>query len=298
MESLIQLSNIQKKYGEKQVLSDINLTIHSGDILGYIGPNGAGKTTTIKIICGLCKADSGLIQIGTQKHPIRLGVIFDYNGLYQNLTAKENLEFFARLYALPNANIQIQKLLELVGLINVSEQRVKTFSKGMSRRLALARAFLSQPDILIMDEPFDGLDVQSQYIMFSFLKKWAAEDSHGILITSHNMKEIQDFCNCISFLQNGKICLQGSTEEILQQHFKGLRIHLQNKSDMSALLTTLSDLYQQVNTKGSQAYLTTSFDKTNTIIKVLINSHIPFREITEVTETLEEIYIKEVNAHE
>lgn len=298
MEPLLQLSNIQKRYGNKQVLSDISFSMMPGDILGYIGPNGAGKTTTMKIICNLCKADSGIVLIGDEKKQIRLGIVLDYNGLYPNMTAEENLRFFLKLYNCPDEEKKLEQSLKLVGLDGVMNQRVKTFSKGMARRLVLARALIHEPDLLLMDEPFDGLDVESQYLMTNFLKQWVKEGERGILFTSHNMKEVQHFCNRIALIKNGRIPIQGTVEQLLEDYFKGIRIRVKNAEDVGKLCEALSTFYQRCEINGNQVCFYTSKENNENMIRTLIESQIPFREIVEVTESLEEIYIREVGENE
>lgn len=298
MEQLLQLSGIHKSYGNKQVLSGIDFSLASGDILGYIGPNGAGKTTTLKIICNLCRADAGTVLTGDGTKQVRLGVVFDYNGLYPNLTARENLQFFLKLYNIPDKERRLGQILELVELSDVMDQRIKTFSKGMARRLVLARAFIQEPDLLIMDEPFDGLDVESQYLMTRFLKRWVTEENHGILFTSHNMKEIQDFCNRIIFIKDGSIPMQGTVEELLQAHFKGLRIHVSHEEDVEKTCNILSDFYQGFEKKENQICFYTDREKREPMLQAFIAAQIPFREIVEITDNLEEIYIREVGRNE
>ena len=298
MHKLVQLSGISKKYGNKQVLSDISFSLNAGDILGYIGPNGAGKTTTMKIICNLCRTDTGSVYLGEEREKTRIGIVFDYNGLYSDLTARENLEFFLRLYQVPDKEKSVDRLLDMVQLSNVKNERVKTFSKGMARRLVLARAFIQEPDVLIMDEPFDGLDVESQYLIIRFLREWMTAGERGILFTSHNMKEIQSFCNRLVIIDQGKILSSGSVEELLQAHYKGLCIRLSSLADCDRLLRGLSGLYQDWEQQGEKIFIHTAIEKNEMIIQKIIEQNIRFREITEVTESLEEIYIKEVGRNE
>lgn len=298
MKQLLQLSDIHKSYGNKQVLSGIDFSLAGGDILGYIGPNGAGKTTTMKIICNLCKADSGSVLIGDGTEGVRLGVVFDYNGLYPNLTARENLQFFWKLYNRSDKEKRLDHFLDLVGLSDVMDQRVKFFSKGMARRLVLARTLIHEPNLLLMDEPFDGLDVESQYLMTRFLKQWVKEENHGILFTSHNMKEIQEFCSRIILLRNGSISMQGTVEELLQAHFRGIRIHISHAEDVERTCDVLSGFYQSFEKNGDQICFYMDKESREAMIQAFIVSQIPFREIVEVTDTLEEIYIGEVEKNE
>ncbi len=297
-ETLLQIRELKKSYGSKTVLSDIDFSLEAGDILGYIGPNGAGKTTTMKIICGLCKADSGVVLTGTEEARLRIGVVFDHNGLYPNLTAKENLQFFLKLYNTPDEEKELKRLLEFVGLSEAMNQKVKHFSKGMARRLVLARAFVQKPDLLIMDEPFDGLDVESQYLMRNFLEQWAKKEKHGILFTSHNMKEVQDFCNRIVFIKAGRITLQGAVDELLQKYFRGLRIHLNDPGEGRRVCELLAGLYQRCEQKEDEIFLENSRDKNEVIMQKLMSGQISFCEIAEVTDSLEDIYIREMGGYE
>lgn len=298
MEQLLQLSDIHKSYGDKKVLAGIDFSLAAGDILGYIGPNGAGKTTTMKVICNLCKADSGSVLIGDGSEKIRLGVVFDYNGLYPNLTAKENLQFFLKLYNDSEKVKRLEEFLDLVGLSDVTNQRVRFFSKGMARRLVLARTLIHEPNLLIMDEPFDGLDVESQYLMKGFLRQWAKEENHGILFTSHNMKEIQEFCNRIILLKNGSISIQGSVEAILQAHFRGIQIHVSHAEDVEKVYKILFGFYQSFEKNGNKICFYVDKEAREGMIQAFIAAQIPFREIIEVTDSLEEIYIREVEKNE
>lgn len=298
MEQLLQLSGVHKSYGDKQVLSGIDFSLAAGDILGYIGPNGAGKTTTMKIICNLCKADAGSVLFGDGTEEVRLGVVFDYNGLYPNLTARENLQFFLKLYNSSDKEKRLDQFLDLVGLSDVMNQRVRFFSKGMARRLVLARTLIHEPNLLLMDEPFDGLDVESQYLMKRFLKQWVKEENHGILFTSHNMREIQEFCNRIILLKKGSIPIQGTVEALLQAHFRGIRIHVSHAEDVERTCDILSGFYRDFERNENQICFYMDKEAREPMIQAFIKAQIPFREIVEVTDSLEEIYIGEVEKNE
>ncbi len=168
MKAAISLERVEKSLGNRKVLTGINFTVEPGDIFGYLGPNGAGKTTTIRVILGLFAPDSGRVEVLGQdvfKHPEvkrRIGFVLEADGLYDNLTARENLAYYGEIYGVANIADRIDEVLEAVGLLDRADDRVGKYSKGMRQRLALARAVLHDPELLILDEPTAGLDPTGQ----------------------------------------------------------------------------------------------------------------------------------------
>src|SRR4030065_885368 len=151
MNPAISITNVKKSLENREILKDISFAVEKGDIFGYLGPNGAGKTTTIRILLGLLQTDSGKIEILGQDINMsetrkRIGFILDADGLYDNMTARENLIFYSRIYEMSEAGDRIAKLMKMVGLANRISDRVSTYSRGMRQRLALARAMLHHPD--------------------------------------------------------------------------------------------------------------------------------------------------------
>lgn len=224
----IQIEDLHKRYpkAEQDSLRAVNLTINRGDKYGILGPNGAGKTTLISILCGIINASSGKVHYikGTEEVDYKtiqstIGFVPQEYALYQELTPVQNLSYFGALYNLSKATIQerIPKILSILGLSHVSNNRVETFSGGMKRRVNLAIGIIHEPSILFLDEPTVGVDVQSKVAILKFLNQ-LNEQGTTIIYTSHHLSEAQEFCNRIALIDQGRIILQGAMESVLQDN--------------------------------------------------------------------------------
>ena len=167
MADVISLEHVNKELGGRQILKDVTLAVKQGDIFGYLGPNGAGKTTTIRIILGLMQATSGKVSVLGQdvqmnKTRQKIGFVLEADGLYDNMTAYDNLVYYARLYDIAQPAQKVDEVLKLVGLADRARDKVATYSKGMRQRLALARAMAPDPELLVLDEPTAGVDPTGQ----------------------------------------------------------------------------------------------------------------------------------------
>jgi ABC-2 type transport system ATP-binding protein len=163
MNKAISIKNVKKILGNREVLKGISFDVEKREIFGYLGPNGAGKTTTIRILLGLLQADSGSLSIlghdiNLSETRMKIGFVLDKDGLYDNMTAEENLEFYSRIYRLSEASVKFDKLLRMVNLDDRAKDKVSTYSSGMRQRLTLARAMVHDPEVLVMDEPTAGVD--------------------------------------------------------------------------------------------------------------------------------------------
>jgi len=224
----IDIQHIIKRYpsATKNSLDGVSLTINQGCKFGILGPNGAGKTTLISIICGIIEKTEGNIIYHSDKGEIeyrefrkKLGFVPQDYALFQELTPKQNLEYFGALYNLSRKQITIQTdyLLNKLGLTAVADKQVCTFSGGMKRRVNLAIGIIHQPQILILDEPTVGVDVQSKNAIIKLLDELNA---HGttIIYTSHHLSEAQEFCNQIALIDMGKIILSQTMASLLKEH--------------------------------------------------------------------------------
>jgi ABC-2 type transport system ATP-binding protein len=221
MNPAISIKNIKKTLGNREILKGISLEVEVGDIFGYLGPNGAGKTTTIRIILGLFQADSGKLEIlgqginssGTRR---KIGFVLDADGLYGNMTAEENMEYYARIYGLYNNREKICELLKMVDLGDRAKDRVNTYSKGMRQRLALARSMVHDPEVLVLDELTSGVDPSGQIEMRQIMLDVAHKRNKTIFLSSHNLDEVQRICNRIALIDRGEIKLYGELENLRQ----------------------------------------------------------------------------------
>jgi ABC-2 type transport system ATP-binding protein len=222
MSTAIHIHNMKKKLGTREILKGVTFDVESGDIFGYLGPNGAGKTTTIRILLGLLQADSGEMNVLGQdirqaSVRMKIGFSLDPDGLYNTMTATENLDFYAGIYSLPDPGPRIEKVLKMVGLADRAGDRVGAYSKGMRQRLSLARAMVHDPDVLILDEPTSGVDPSGQIEIRKILLDIAHVEKKTVLLSSHNLDEVQRICNRIALIDRGEIKLCGQLESLRQQ---------------------------------------------------------------------------------
>ena len=218
--NIITIDNVCKNYKTKKALDNVSLTIKQGELFGLLGVNGAGKTTLIKILCGLTRKTSGAITINNfnlDKEIDKIKEIIDISpqetSVANNLTVKENLEFFANIYNNSDSNT-INEIVDIFNLNEVLNQRAKTLSGGYKRRLSIAIALISKPQILFLDEPTLGLDVFARRELWNIIKK--LQKNITIILTSHYLEEVENLCDRVAILSNGKLLHTGTIEEIKQ----------------------------------------------------------------------------------
>jgi len=229
MDDAIILEHISKQLGGREILKNVSFTVKQGDIYGYLGPNGAGKTTTIRVMLGLLKPDSGKASIlgrdATENGDARqkVGFVLEADGLYDNLTTHENLDYYCQIYSVSPARKRerIEEMLRLVGLWDRALDKVSAYSKGMRQRLALARAMVHNPDILILDEPTAGVDPSGQIEVRQIILDMAHKEGKTIFLSSHNLDEVQRICNRIALIDRGEIKLYGELDELQQKMGRG-----------------------------------------------------------------------------
>ena len=220
METILSVLKINKRFGKKQVLKDVSFELKEGEILGFIGPNGAGKTTTIKLALGLQSIDSGNVLINGydvkkdfEKAIEKVGAIVESPDLYMYLSGRKNLELIARMYKNVSKE-KIEEVIKLTGLENRINDKVKKYSLGIRQRLGIAAALLNSPNVLILDEPTNGLDPEGIKELRDLLKKLAKKEKMGILISSHNLSELETFCTDVVIIKSGEIISSSSVKEI------------------------------------------------------------------------------------
>lgn len=208
---MIRIEGLVKIYGSNAVLRGVDLHVRPGEFVTLVGPNGAGKTTLMRIVATLLKAKSGSVQVGgwplpehADKVRRHIGLVSHYSLLYSDLTAAENLDFFTRLYQLDNREERILDALRNVGLAARRRDPVRSFSRGMVQRLTLARATLHEPDVLLFDEPYTGLDQDATQLLDDLLRG-ESEKGRTIFMITHDLTRGLNLCNKIAILSRGKI---------------------------------------------------------------------------------------------
>ena len=221
MNAALQLDGIRKTLAGREILKGISFTVAPGDVFGYLGSNGAGKTTTIRILLDLIRATSGDVRVmgeSASREDVRrrIGFVLEADGLYNSLSAVENLEFYARIYGAKDTRARIATLLGDVGLADRARDRVGGFSKGMRQRLALARALVHGPHVLILDEPMSGIDPSGQIELRQILLDVVRRSGKTIFFSSHDLDEVQRICNRIALIDQGTIRLQGELATLMR----------------------------------------------------------------------------------
>lgn len=217
MEYIVQTENLSKSFGKEQAVSNINLKIRKGEIYGFLGPNGAGKTTTIRMLLGLMKPSSGTIKIfqkDVTKERInilaKVGSLVENPSYYPHLTAYENLEALRKILGVPKS--RIDEVLAIVRLKDAANKKVKGFSLGMKQRLGIAASLLHNPELLILDEPTNGLDPSGIIEIRNLIKRLPAEYGMTIIISSHLLSEIDQMATQVGIVSKGKMIFQDSIE--------------------------------------------------------------------------------------
>ena len=211
MENILECRSLCKNFGKKQILKDVSFEIKEGDILGFIGPNGAGKTTTIKLILGLQSITSGKVYINGYnvekeftKAIEKVGAIVENPDMYMYMSGYDNLKLVSNMYKGIGTK-RIDEVVKLVKLENRINDKVSKYSLGMRQRLGIAQAILHKPNLLILDEPTNGLDPEGIKEMRELLISLAKNEKMAILISSHNLAELDNFCNKVCIIKNGEI---------------------------------------------------------------------------------------------
>jgi len=218
----ITTKNLSKKFGDLTAVDHISFSVDSGEIFGFLGPNGAGKTTTIRMLTGQILPSSGQGTVAgfdiiseRDKLKPRIGVIFEFQNLYERLSARDNLNFMRLLYGVDRNSVE--KVLELVGLKDRANEKLKNYSNGMKQRLLIARALLHDPEILFMDEPTRGLDPVIANQIRQLISQ-LAQDGRTIFLTTHYMEEADRLCNRVAIINHGRIIALDDPHKLKQNY--------------------------------------------------------------------------------
>ncbi|MGG7098774.1 ABC transporter ATP-binding protein [Clostridium sardiniense] len=223
--NILEVSNLKKKYGHKEVVKGISFSVNKGEILGFLGPNGAGKSTTINILSTALKASDGEMKFmgrdilkNKKEYKSKLGIVPQSLAIFENLSALENVKYFGSFYGLKGEKLKTQseKALEMVGLLDRANDLPKTYSGGMKRRLNIACTLAHNPELLILDEPTVGIDPQSRNHILESIKE-LRKSGTTIIYTTHYMEEVEAISDRALIIDNGQIIAEGTLEELKGQ---------------------------------------------------------------------------------
>ena len=306
----VSIEKLQKSYGDVQALKDISFTVPQGEIFGLLGPNGAGKTTTIRCLCTLTKPDQGKIEVGgvsavnnPREARRRLGYIAQEVAIDKMLTGKELLELQAALYHIPKAKSKqrIPQLIETLGLQEYADNKAGTYSGGMRKRLDLAAGLLHQPEVLVLDEPTVGLDIESRMVLWDFLRQLKAAGT-TVLITSHYLEEIDALADRLAIIDKGVVIAEGTPSE-LKDKVGGDRVTLRIREFTSkeeatkakSLLESLGFVKSAIinSTQGNTLNLIVQGEN-NVLSKIeqtLSESELPTFSLSQSRPSLDDVYL-------
>jgi ABC-2 type transport system ATP-binding protein len=227
--SIVSVHNLVKHYqnAHSNALDGMNLEIFKGEVFGVLGPNGAGKTTLFSILSGILPYTKGDVQVcglslksDLETIKYKLGVVPQEIALYPSLSAKDNLLYIGRMYGLSGKELEekVDYRIQQFGLTEIQDKPVKTYSGGMKRRINLLGGILHEPEVLILDEPTEGMDVQSRAVMMEMLRKLNKEEGMTILYTSHYLEQAEVFCDRVTIINHGKQLIVGKPSELLNAH--------------------------------------------------------------------------------
>ena len=293
---VLSCESIYKNIHHKPIIKGISFNIRQGEILGFIGPNGAGKTTTIKLIIGLQKLSKGTIKINGfnvednfEKAIEKVGTIVENPDLYMYLSGYDNLKLVSNLYK-GITKSRIDEVVKLVGLENRIKDKVSKYSLGMRQRLGIAQAILHKPNLLILDEPTNGLDPEGMKQVRELIAKLAKEEKMAVMISSHNLTEIENVCNKICILQNGEIVEQSNLEDIKKEVSKGeYVVEVDNPQKVKEILNC--------EIQGEKVLIKATRDEIPEIISKLVKNNIKLYSVTENISSLEEAFLKKTGGN-
>jgi len=285
---------------QQKTLDDINLEVEKGSIYGFLGPNGAGKTTTLRLLLGLLKKQHGSIQVFGKEfgdHRIeslkKIGALIEQPSLYGHLTAKENLEIYRKIYQTQKE--RIEQVLQLVGLEVTGKKKAKQFSLGMKQRLSIAISLLHNPELLILDEPTNGLDPNGIIETRELIKKLNKENGVTIIVSSHILAEVERMATHVGIIHKGRLLFQGTLTELQSMKNKQSFVQL-DTSDNAAALQLLA-AYGAKAVNGCLVLPVTERPVTAAINRKLVEQNIDVYLLQPQQNDLEQIFIDITSNH-
>ncbi|MGE7624703.1 ABC transporter ATP-binding protein [Viridibacillus sp. NPDC096237] len=294
-ELVIETNNLLKQYGKRKVVHNLNMSVKKGGIYGFLGPNGAGKTTTIRMLLGLAKPTGGSIHLfGQEMRKNRLAILKKVGSLvespsyYEHLNAHENLDIVRKILDVPKT--RIDEVLATVRLTKEAKRPVKGFSLGMKQRLGIATALLGNPELLILDEPTNGLDPAGIHEIRELIKSLPQENGTTILVSSHLLTEIDQMATQVGVISKGQMIFQDSIEAIRNKATSKIRLRVANSEQAWRYLQSVG--YQAKWEKGD-VYIENASDETiATMVETLVHKNFPLYRVEEEKKSLEEIFLE------
>jgi ABC-2 type transport system ATP-binding protein len=300
-EPIIRLDGVTKRFGSKVAVDGVTIDVPRGRCLGWLGPNGSGKTTLIRCMLGLARTSSGTIEVRGQPMPSgsrlaleRVGGIVEEPRFYPYLSGRGNLEVWAGFLG-GDSRGRIDAALERVGLAANADRKVKAYSMGMRQRLGVARSLLNDPELLILDEPSNGLDPSGMAAFRQMIRSFVELDGRTVFISSHLLDEVEKIADDIAIVHEGRLVLHGSVEELVAEGRQGLRLRVDD-GDRAAAVAGGLPFVTRVDRRGAGelgiAVTTLDDDSAIALTRALVEAGVGVAEVTRERESLEERFLE------
>lgn len=293
---IVSIKNLSKHFGSFHAVQDVNITVNQGDVYGFLGPNGAGKSTTMRCMLSLIQPDHGSIElfgksIKSHRSEIlsRVGSLIEKPDFYKYLSAFKNLQLFSRISGRPSTSKEIMDMLDFVGLTGREKDMVGGFSHGMRQRLGIAQTLLHQPDLIVLDEPTTGLDPQGIIDMRNLILRLKNEQNKTIILSSHNLSEVELICNRMVIIHRGKSIVEGNVADLLNEEEQVIRIQTAPES-IQKLLEQLNAQYSPVRVNDQVVEISLLKEMIPSLNAQLVEAGIPIFAI-EAKRKLEDYFI-------
>ena len=305
---MIKATNLAKYFENFRAVESISLNVAAGRVLALLGPNGAGKTTTVRMLTTILRPSAGSASVAgfdvvSQPDQVRasVGVLTEQHGLYLRSTGQEYLEFFGELYGLDSKSRRqrIKELLERFGMAEAAPRRTGEYSKGMRQKLALIRAMLHDPPVLLLDEPTSAMDPQSAKLVRDAIAD-LRQDNRAIILCTHNLAEAESLADTIAIIRRGRIIAQGNPNTLRDQLLGPAQMELRMTTPLNGLVAKISDLVTVVGQGDNWVrYSTPSAETTNpALLNRLAQLNVPVLTLSELPRSLESVYLRAVEEDE
>lgn len=298
MQYLLQTHHLTKRLGERELISDVSLHVRKGEIYGFLGPNGAGKTTVMKLLTNLWKPTSGTIELFGQPLSFRscavqkrMGSIIEFPTFYMHMTGRENLQLHAEYMGYHSAR-GVEDALQVLDLAQVANQAVKNYSLGMRQRLGLARAILCKPELLILDEPTNGLDPAGMKQIRQLLRTLSTQYETTIMVSSHILSEVEHLADTVGIIHHGKLQKEISLQDVEATQLNYIELTAANEAGAAYVLSEILGLSNFKVMGGGRLRIYQHGVSTGELTKALALHDVEISSIYRKTETLEDYFLK------
>ena len=305
MSTVVETKNLTKRYREKLAVNSLNLTVEEGEVFGFLGPNGAGKTTTILMLLGLTEPTSGLVSVcgfnptrESLEVKRRVGYLPESPGFYDDISAKENLLYMARLNRIPEdeARRRTAQVLDQVGLSDDAQRLVREFSRGMKQRLGIAEVLVKNPKAIILDEPTLGIDPDGAIRILELIKSLNREHGLTVMLSSHQLQQVQEICNRVGIIVKGKLIVQGEMDALGKSILKGRQWNflVEVSGNTDGLERDLQSVpgVDEIEKRGHGWFLRCTQDVRGEVVSLVTRKGLRLLQLRSEDPTLEEIYLK------